>query len=152
MMLDPDAWLARAQARVAATALAPEIETIGRVSQHRRRHRHVSGLPQCAAGRAAAFRHGPAWLRPDARCATAIGCVLLDPAEGVAAGTVVRGTGDVVRTPVGPGLLGRVVDPLGRPLDGGPPIAAEHGEPIEQPAPDIVDRAWLRSRCRPASW
>ena len=40
----------------------------------------------------------------------------------------------------GPALLGRVVDPLGRPLDGGAPIAAERYEPIERPAPAIIDR------------
>ena len=51
-----------------------------------------------------------------------------------------RGTGDVVRVPVGPALLGRVVDPLGRPLDGKGPIATDALEPIERPAPAIIDR------------
>jgi F-type H+/Na+-transporting ATPase subunit alpha len=49
-------------------------------------------------------------------------------------------TGDVVRVPVGPTLLGRVVDPLGRPLDGKGPIATDALEPIERPAPTIIDR------------
>ena len=40
-----------------------------------------------------------------------------------------------------PALLGRVVDPLGRPLDGGAPIAAERHDPVERPAPAILDRA-----------
>ena len=44
--------------------------------------------------------------------------MLLDDAEAMEAGDIVRGTGDVVRVPVGPALLGRVVDPLGRALDG----------------------------------
>jgi F-type H+-transporting ATPase subunit alpha len=52
----------------------------------------------------------------------------------------VVGTGDVVRVPVGPTLLGRVVDPLGRPLDGKGPIATDALEPIERPAPTIIDR------------
>ena len=86
------------------------------------------------------FGTGQLGLRPDAG-RDLIGCVLLDPEEGIAAGGEVRGTGDVVRVPVGPGLLGRVVDPLGRPLDGGPPVRCRAREPIEQPAPDIVDRA-----------
>ena len=43
--------------------------------------------------------------------------------------------------PVGPGLLGRVVDPLGRPLDREEPVAAEDFHPIERPAPAIIDRA-----------
>ena len=57
------------------------------------------------------------------------------------AGEIVHGTGEVVRTPVGPALLGRVVDPLGRPLDDGAPIAAERHDPVERPAPAILDRA-----------
>jgi F-type H+/Na+-transporting ATPase subunit alpha len=70
----------------------------------------------------------------------AIGCVLLDEGEGIQAGDVVRGTGEVVQVPVGPALLGRVVDPLGRALDDGPAIAATLHAPIEQPAPDIIER------------
>ena len=69
-----------------------------------------------------------------------IGCVLFDDVDGVEAGDTVTGTGDVVRVPVGSALLGRVVDPLGRPLDGKGPIASETLEPIERPAPAIIDR------------
>jgi F-type H+/Na+-transporting ATPase subunit alpha len=65
---------------------------------------------------------------------------LLDEGEGIQAGDVVRGTGEVVQVPVGPALLGRVVDPLGRALDDGPAIAATLHAPIEQPAPDIIER------------
>lgn len=70
-----------------------------------------------------------------------VGCVLLGDASAVAAGGLVRGTGDVVRVPVGEALLGRVVDALGRPLDGGEPIAPQTTAPVERPAPSIVDRA-----------
>jgi F-type H+-transporting ATPase subunit alpha len=69
-----------------------------------------------------------------------IACVLLDDVDGVEAGDSVRGTGDVVRTLVGPELLGRVVDPLGRPLDGKGPIATMATMPIERSAPAIIDR------------
>lgn len=58
----------------------------------------------------------------------------------IGAGSAVRGTGSVVRVPVGQGLLGRVVDPLGQPLDEGPPVTAERHDPIDRPAPAIVDR------------
>ena len=70
----------------------------------------------------------------------AIGCVLLDEGDGVEAGDIVRGTGEVVRVPIGPALLGRVVDPLGRALDDGPAVAAAAHAPIEQPAPAIIER------------
>ena len=69
-----------------------------------------------------------------------VGAVLLDSDRTVAAGDEVRGTGQVVRVPVGEALLGRVVDPLGRPLDDGPAIRAARLEPIERPAPRIIDR------------
>jgi len=52
----------------------------------------------------------------------------------------VRGTGRLLEVPVGEALLGRVVDPLGRPLDGAGPIDATQACPIERPAPGIVDR------------
>ena len=68
------------------------------------------------------------------------GCALLSNAAAAAAGAPVRGTGEVVRVGVGEAVLGRVIDHLGQPLDGGPPIAAERRDPIERPAPGIIER------------
>ena len=70
-----------------------------------------------------------------------IGVVLLDDPRGVQAGGTVRRTGRVLDAPVGEGLLGRVVDAVGRPLDGRGPITAVHRRRVEQPAPGILDRA-----------
>jgi F-type H+/Na+-transporting ATPase subunit alpha len=70
-----------------------------------------------------------------------IGCVLLGEATVITAGSTVHGTGEVARVPVGDALLGRIVDGLGTPLDGGGPIAANGFAAIEQPSPAIVDRA-----------
>ncbi|MCU0753679.1 MAG: F0F1 ATP synthase subunit alpha [Xanthomonadales bacterium] len=58
----------------------------------------------------------------------------------IGAGSPVQGTGRVIRVPVGPALLGRVLDPLGNPLDEGPPVVAERHDPVDRPAPAIVDR------------
>ena len=74
-----------------------------------------------------------------------IGCVLLDDNGTLEAGEIVHGTGEVVRTSVGTALLGRVVDPLGRPLDEGALVAIDRHDPVERPAPAILDRA-LRHR------
>ncbi len=69
-----------------------------------------------------------------------IGAVLLGDDAAVAAGAKVTLTGEVLKVPVGPELVGRVVDPLGRPLDGkGPVKAREHGL-IERPAPGVMAR------------
>jgi len=70
-----------------------------------------------------------------------IGVVLLGEYSHLHAGDEVRRTGRVMDVAVGDSLLGRVIDPLGRPLDGNGAIAATARLPIERPAPPIMDRA-----------
>lgn len=69
-----------------------------------------------------------------------IGAVLLASDLPVKAGAKVTLTGRSIDVPVGPELLGRVVDPLGRPLDGKGPIKAKNTGPIEKAAPGVLDR------------
>ncbi|MEO7617233.1 MAG: F0F1 ATP synthase subunit alpha [Candidatus Saccharibacteria bacterium] len=69
-----------------------------------------------------------------------LGAVLLDSEVGVRAGAKVRLTGKALEVPVGPELIGRVVDPLGRPLDGLGEIKAKHFSPIERDAPGVMAR------------
>jgi F-type H+-transporting ATPase subunit alpha len=71
----------------------------------------------------------------------AIGVVLLGDYSHLHAGDEVRRTGRVMDIAVGSGLVGRVIDPLGRPLDGEGPVASGARLPIERPAPPIMDRA-----------
>ena len=70
-----------------------------------------------------------------------IGVVLLGDCEALQAGDEVQRTGRVMDVPVGDGLLGRVIDPLARPLDDGGPLAFRTRLPIEREAPPIMDRA-----------
>jgi len=70
-----------------------------------------------------------------------IGVVLLGEYQDLHAGDEVKRTGRVMDVAVGGELLGRVIDPLGRPLDGGAPLNASHRLPIERPAAPIMDRA-----------
>jgi len=70
-----------------------------------------------------------------------IGVVLLGEYWHLNAGDEVRRTGRVMDVAVGDGLMGRVIDPLGRPLDGNGPVAASRRLPIERPAAPIMDRA-----------
>ena len=70
-----------------------------------------------------------------------IGVVLLGEYWHLTAGDEVERTGRVMDVAVGDGLLGRVIDPLGRPLDGNGAVAASTRRPIERPAPQIMDRA-----------
>lgn len=69
-----------------------------------------------------------------------IGAVLLGSDEHVRAGHTVRLKGEVLSVPVGPELLGRVVDPLGRPIDGGPAIKTKHTGPVEREAIGVMGR------------
>jgi F-type H+-transporting ATPase subunit alpha len=70
-----------------------------------------------------------------------VGVILLDEASGIESGSEVRRTNRVLDTPVGEGLLGRVVDPLGRPLDGAGPPRTHLRAAVESAAPSILDRA-----------
>jgi F-type H+-transporting ATPase subunit alpha len=70
-----------------------------------------------------------------------VGLILLCDYQDLHVGDEVRRTGRVMDVAVGNALLGRVLDPLGRPIDGGPPLLAEHRLPVKRPAPAIMDRA-----------
>jgi F-type H+-transporting ATPase subunit alpha len=69
-----------------------------------------------------------------------IGAVLLGEDVAVRAGATARLSGKVLEVPVGPELVGRIVDPLGHPLDGGEPIRAKQTSRVERPAPAVLDR------------
>ena len=69
-----------------------------------------------------------------------VGCVLLSGELLVKDGEEVKGTGKVVSVPSGEGLFGRVVNPLGAPVDGKGPIAAEEWLPVEAHAPPVIER------------
>ena len=136
---DGAAWLERSRATLARTELAPEAQSIGRVQQIGDGIARVSGLPDVRLNELLRFETGAAGFAL-ALDAETIGAVLLDGDRRIEAGSRVTGTGEVVRVPVGSGLLGRVIDPLGRPLDGGPVPAAKSLLPIERPAPAIIER------------
>ncbi|HDH88396.1 MAG TPA: F0F1 ATP synthase subunit alpha, partial [Desulfobacteraceae bacterium] len=69
-----------------------------------------------------------------------IGAVILGDCSQIKEGDEVRATGRVVEVPVGNALIGRVIDPLGRPLDGKGPITTEKTRPIERVAPGVTER------------
>lgn len=127
------------EGKVRELSLAPRPESLGRVIAIADGVVHVSGLPEAQLGEVLRFASGTMGLVV-VLDEDQIGCVLLGKQEGILAGSSVRGTGQVLDVPVGDELLGRVVDPLGLPLDGGPKIEARHHLPIERPAPGITQR------------
>ncbi len=100
---------------------------------------HVTGLPGCMANELLTFEDGTLGLafNLDAR---EIGVVILGDFVGIEEGQEVRRTGEVLSVPVGDGFLGRVVDPLGRPIDGLGEIKSEGRRILEAQAPDVMHR------------
>ncbi len=99
----------------------------------------VSGLSQCMAGELIAFPADVYGMAQNLEEDT-VSVVILGSDSLIKEGDVVRRTGKVVSVPVGSGMIGRVVDALGQPIDGKGPIEAEDYRPIEMPAPGILDR------------
>ncbi|HIR50520.1 MAG TPA: F0F1 ATP synthase subunit alpha [Candidatus Avoscillospira avicola] len=120
---------------------APEMVTYeyGRVESVQDGIVHVSGLPHAKYGELLEFEGDVYGMALDMSL-TGVGAALLGKADTVVPGSVVRGTGRVSDVAVGPELLGRVVDPIGRPLDGLPLKPSGYQE-VERPAPAIMDRS-----------
>ena len=74
-----------------------------------------------------------------------VGAIVLGDHKGIREGDEVRSTGRIVQVPVGDGLIGRVVDPLGQPLDGKGPIKSDKARPVERIAPNVVMRQSVNS-------
>ncbi len=140
-MLD-ESWLKEKRGVVERAEIGPRARSVGRVERIADAVAHVSGLPDVELNELLRFETGEMGfaltLEKDSLAA-----VLLDPSARIESGTRVAATGEVIDTPVGEALLGRVVDPLGRPLDGGPPLDNVERMPVERAAPKIIERALL---------
>ena len=99
----------------------------------------VSGLDACMAGELVEFPTGAFGMAQNLEEDT-VSVVILGSDSGIKEGDTVKRTGKVVSVPVGAGMVGRVVNALGEPIDGKGPIEAEAFRPIEMPAPGIIDR------------
>ena len=99
----------------------------------------VSGLDKCMAGELVEFPNGSYGMAQNLEEDT-VSVVILGTDSGIKEGDTVKRTGRVVSVPVGKGLIGRVVNALGEPIDGKGAIEAEGYRPIEAPAPGIIER------------
>ncbi len=100
----------------------------------------VEGLPSAMANELLRFDNGTLGiaLNLDAR---EIGAVVLGDSAGIAEGSTVRGTGEILSVPVGDGYLGRVVDAMGNPIDGkGPLVGVNERRELELQAAGVMDR------------
>ena len=99
----------------------------------------ASGLEKCMAGELVEFPDGSYGMAQNLEEDT-VSIVILGSDQGIKEGDTVKRTGKVVSVPVGDGLIGRVVNALGEPIDGKGSISAEAFRPIESPAPGIIER------------
>jgi F-type H+-transporting ATPase subunit alpha len=114
-------------------------DEIGTVTQAGDGIARVEGLPSTMTNELLKFENGTLGLalNLDVR---EIGVVILGEFTGIEEGTSVSRTGEILSVPVGDGFLGRVVDPLGRPIDGKGEIKAEAQRALELQAPSVVQR------------
>ena len=99
----------------------------------------ASGLDKCMAGELVEFPDGSYGMAQNLEEDT-VSLVILGSDQGIKEGDIVKRTGRVVSVPVGAGLIGRVVNALGEPIDGKGAIEAEAYRATEMPAPGIIER------------
>ncbi len=97
------------------------------------------GLENCMANELVQFEGGEYGMAMNLEEQT-VSIVMLDDAEGIKEGTKIKRTGDVVSVPVGEGMIGRIVNALGQPIDGRGPTGCTERRPIEREAPGIIKR------------
>ena len=122
-----------------------EVRNVGIVTEVGDGVARVWGLSEVMYGELVEFPNGVFGLALSLE-EDAVGCVLLGTDRDVKEGDRAKTTGRVVEVPVGEELLGRVINPLGQPLDDGGPIPYKKTRPIELLAPSVVDR---RPVCEP---
>jgi F-type H+-transporting ATPase subunit alpha len=103
----------------------------------------VHGLEKAMAGEMLAFPHEVIGIALNLE-EDQVGVVLLGEYHKIKEGDTVKRTGTIMSVPVGEELIGRVVDPLGRPLDGKGPLITKQRNPVERIAPGVVDRQPVR--------
>ncbi len=116
-----------------------EVSDFGTVIQVGDGIARVYGLEKCMAGELLEFpgeTYGMALNLEEDN----VGAVILGSDQEIKEGDIVKPTGKVVEVPTGPEMIGRVVNPLGQPIDGKGPITAAEHRPIEYPAPGVLQR------------
>ena len=139
MKLRPDEITKVLRAQIEQYDAGAEVEEVGSVLQVGDGIARVHGLGSCIALEMLDLPHGVTGLALNLE-EDNVGVVLLGDDVLIREGDPVKRTGRVIEVPVGEALLGRVVDPLGNPLDDRGPIETEHHRPVEFKAPGVVQR------------
>ncbi len=139
MSIRPDEISALIRQQIEQFAAQVESYEIGTVLQVGDGIARLHGLDNVMAGELVEFSNGVYGLAFNLE-ADNVGVIVLGSVAGIQEGDQVRRTGRIAQVPVGPALLGRVVNPLGEPLDNRGPIVTEFFRPVESGAPGVIDR------------
>ncbi len=139
MKLRPEEITSILKQRIEEYDVETDLSEVGTVLQVGDGIARVYGLEQCFAMEMLEFEHGVTGLALNLESDN-VGAALFGDWEGIEEGSVVKRTGRIASVPVGDALVGRIVDPLGNPLDGAGAIASDQFRPLEFKAPGVVDR------------
>jgi F-type H+-transporting ATPase subunit alpha len=139
MKIRPDEITSILKQRIEEYDVESDLAEVGSVLQVGDGIARVYGLENCVSSEMLEFEHGVTGLAFNLE-EDNVGTALFGEWEHVKEGEPVKRTGSVASVPVGPELIGRIVDPLGNPLDGAGPIAASERRPLEFKAPGVIQR------------
>jgi F-type H+/Na+-transporting ATPase subunit alpha len=137
--LRPDEIANILKAEIERYEVQTDVEEVGTIIQIGDGIARIYGLDRCVALEKLELDHGVTGLALNLE-EDNVAAVLFGEWDKIKEGDTVRRTGEVMAIPVGDALVGRVVDPLGNALDGGPAIEAKETRPMEFKAPGVVDR------------
>ena len=139
MRINPDEITSVLKKEIEQYRVALQVEEEGTILEVKDGVARIYGLSNCMAGEMLRFKSGAFGLAFNIE-ESSIGAVVLGDYLDLQEGDRVQRTGAVVQVPVGDALIGRVVDPLGQPLDGKGPIVTKERRAVESVAPGIADR------------
>jgi F-type H+-transporting ATPase subunit alpha len=137
--LRPDEIASILKSEIERYDVSADVEEVGTVIQIGDGIARIYGLDRCVAMERLEFEHGVTGLALNLE-EDNVAAVLFGEWSLIKEGDTVRRTGQVMSIPVGEELVGRVVDPLGNAIDGGPTLTAAETRPMEFKAPGVVDR------------
>ena len=139
MKLRPEEITSILKSRIEQYDVETDLSEVGTVLQVGDGIARVHGLENCVSLERLEFEHGVVGIAFNLE-EDNVGVALFGQWQLVKEGQPVRRTGEVMSVPVGEGMLGRVVDPLGNPLDGRGPIETTETRPLEFKAPGVIAR------------
>ncbi|MBA3272181.1 MAG: F0F1 ATP synthase subunit alpha [Acidobacteria bacterium] len=129
--------------QIGSFAVDVDVAEVGTVTSLGDGIARLHGCERAMSGEMLEFPHGVTGIALNLE-EDSVGCVLLGEYRAIKEGDPVKRTGRIISVPVGEELLGRVVDGIGRPIDGKGPILTKNFSPIERLAPGVVDRQPVR--------